>query len=103
MAQAGRGGNAVAAKGGAGGDAKGGAIEFDPSLPSSNSGPLSVNDSLFAFDTALAAVGGTAGATGVGQGGAIAILGGTATLKRPRFSRNHATTAGDDIHGPYSP
>ena len=51
----------------------------------------------------MGGTGGTAGATGVGQGGAIAILGGTATLKRPRSSRNHATTAGDDIYGPYSP
>lgn len=79
-------------------DARGGAVDAF--------GPLSVSDSVFYYDIAIAGLGGTGatpGADGTGIGGAIADSYGPITLTRNKFRANGATTAGDDVYGPYTP
>ena len=101
----GRGGSArPSGTGGAGGQATGGAISFG--LPNVTGGFLLVTDSAFIFNAATGGAGGagrTKGAKGQGLGGAIAILNGTATIRRPYFFLNRASTSGNNIYGPYTP
>ena len=100
---AGRGGSAgKQGTGGAGGDAKGGAIAIDTgTFP----GTLTINDATFALNLAIGGdggSGGTRGADGQGLGGAVYNNGGTVVIKRTRFLLNRASTAGNNVYGPYS-
>ncbi len=99
LAQGGKGGSAGASgTAGAGGNGEGGGIAVGVfSVPPS---PLVVTDSLFTLDLAIGGLGSTAGQ---GLGGGIAVLGGSsATNKKTKFLLNLASTAGNDIYGPYS-
>lgn len=102
-ARGGRGGKAKGSGvGGAGGNATGGGIAF---TGFSADAILTVLDSLFTGNDAFGGQGGPghhAGADGQGLGGGIAILGGSATIKRTKFAGNHASTAGDNVYGPYT-
>lgn len=42
------------------------------------------------------------GADGQGLGGAVYNNGGTVVIKRTRFLLNRASTAGNNVYGPYS-
>ena len=88
--------------GGAGGNASGGAIAIDVGT---YGGTLTINDATFALNLAQGGNGGsgaTPGATGQGLGGAIYNNGGTVSIKKTRFLLNRASTAGNDVYGPYS-
>ncbi len=101
----GRGGRGGATgSGGAGGNASGGAIQINTSDGATTG--LIVSDSLFSLNLALSGEGGagvTRGAAGQGLGGAIANFSTVPVIKRrTRFFLNRASTAGNDIYGPYS-
>ncbi len=98
----GRGGKGRGAgTGGAGGVGIGGAISFGQFGP----GTLDVSDSLFSFNQAIGGKGGSgknAGAEGRGLGGGIAIVSGTAVIRRTKFFKNKASTSGNNVYGPYT-
>ncbi len=90
--------------GGGGGNAYGGAIVSasfgDPTVSS-----LSVSTSTFIGNLAIGADGGPGspdGSDGQGNGGAIAIIDGLATITKSKFAGNRASTSGNDIYGTYT-
>lgn len=88
--------------GGAGGNGEGGGIAQQFTSPDA---VLTVLDSSFTGNGAFGGQGGPgkhAGADGQGLGGGIALMQGTAIIKRAKFAGNHATTAGDNVYGPYT-
>jgi hypothetical protein len=85
--------------GGNGGTAQGGALDVGP-LES-----VVVLDTLFANDVALGGNGGTGptpGTKGQGLGGAIFNAGSLVLNRQTKFQHNFASTADDDISGPFS-
>lgn len=103
----GAGGNGGATgNGGSGGDGIGGAIESGlqgaPPFPITT---LTVSDSEFSGNRAIGGMGGAGisnGTDGQGLGGAIAILSDPAVITTSRFEGNKASTAGDDVFGPFT-
>jgi hypothetical protein len=66
---------------------------------------ISISESRFNGNRASGGDGGygtTEGSDGQGNGGAIAILAGPATITQSKFAGNKATTSGDDIYGNYT-